>query len=284
MKRLILPSLLALSLLAPPLTAHAHRSWLLPSQSFLTGKNPTVSIDGSVSDNLFQTDAFALKLDGLMITAPDGSPLQPQEVATAKQRSSFDVTLPQPGTYRIAVAGDTVMASYRLNGEMQRFRGAASDMTSQIPAGATDVRVMHVLSRFETWVTLDAPTLARLKPVGRGLEIIPLSDPSAYAAGEAASFRAYLDGKPLAGLMVQIIPGGVRYRGDLKETDATTDASGAFTVTWPMAQMYWIGASYPPREPEGEHNGAKSGEGGRRGPVEPGVRYSYAGTFEVMPF
>jgi uncharacterized GH25 family protein len=282
MKRLILPSLLALSLLAPPLTAQAHRSWLLSSQSFLTGKNPTVSIDGSVSDNLFQTDAFALKLDGLTITAPDGSQLQPHDVTTAKQRSSFDLTLPQPGTYRIAVAGDTVMASYRLNGEMQRFRAAAADMASQIPAGATEVRALHVLSRFETWVTLDAPTPDALKPVGQGLEIIPLSDPSAYAAGEAASFRAYLDGKPLAGLMVQIIPGGVRYRGDLKETDATTDANGAFTVTWPLAQMYWIGASYPPREPEGEHGG-KPGEGGAR-PVEPGARYSYAGTFEVMPF
>lgn len=303
MKRLLHPALIALAAAALlPLPAQAHRSWLMPSQAFVDGKGQTVTFDGGVSENLFQTDAFALKLDGLTITAPDGSALQPQDVTTAKQRSSFDLSLPQEGTYRVAVAGDTVMASYLLNGELQRFRGAAADMAARIPAGATDVRVMHMLSRYETWVTVGAATPDALKPAGHGLEIVPLSDPSAYVAGEAASFRAYLDGKPLAGLTVQVIPGGVRYRGDLKETDATTDARGEFSVTWPIGQMYWIGASYPPRPqggedgkaPGGQNGGAhpaaqaQGGEGGGphgpRGPVEPGQRYAYAGTFEVMPF
>jgi uncharacterized GH25 family protein len=281
MHRLI-PALLAASLLLP-VSAQAHRSWLMPSQSQLNGQNPVVTIDAAVSDDLFQTDAFALKLDDLSITAPDGSALAPQTATTLKQRATFDLTLPQSGTYRIAVAGDTVMGSYMLNAKMQRFRGPATDM-AQIPAGATELRVAHMRTRVETWVTANAATPDALKPQGQGLEIIPLSDPSAYVAGEAASFRAYLDGKPLSGLVVQIIPGGVRYRGDLKETDATTDASGAFTITWPFGQMYWIGASYPPRPAEAQAEAKAQGAEKQAHPIEPGTRYAYAGVFEVMPF
>jgi len=316
MKPFLLPSLLALTLAAAlPLSAQAHRSWLLPSKSLVNGGNQVITVDGSTSENLFQTDAFALKLDGLTITAPDGTLVTPDDVASAKQRSSFDLTLTQDGTYRIAVASDTVMASYMLNGELQRYRGAAAGMASQIPAAATDVRVAHTISRYETWVTANTPSEAALKPAGTGLEIIPLSDPSAYVAGEAAKFRAYLDGKPLAGLIVQVIPGGVRYRGDMQETDVTTDAKGEISITWPIGQMYWIGASYPPRpqdggdhdggqpggnrggqqgggeHPGGQGQGAGGGEGrgpgggrGPQGPVTPGQRYSYAGTFEVSPF
>lgn len=297
MKRLIVPSLIALALTAfLPGLAQAHRSWLLPSKTQVDGKDQTLTVDASVSDNLFQTDAFALKLDGLSITAPDGSPVQPEDVSTSKQRSSFDLKLSQDGTYRIAVTNDMVNFSYMLGGELKRGRGTSADL-AQVPAGATDLNVAHTISRFETWVTANAPSMTQVKPIGQGLEIIPLSNPSDYVVGEKASFRAYLDGKPLSGLIVQIIPGGVRYRGDLQETDVTTDATGEFSITWPMGQMYWIGASYPPRPQEGagDHDGGKGagpGAGARpageakgpRGPVQPGTRYAYAGTFEVMPF
>lgn len=273
MKRLIAPVLLTLSLTLPPLSAQAHRSWLLPSATLVNGAKPVVTLDASTSDDLFQTDAFALKLDGLVITAPDGSKVPPEDVAVAKQRAAFDLTLSQTGVYRIAVVADTVMGSYVLNEKTQRFRGTAAQLGELVPAGAQDVKCVHLLSRIETWVTHEAPA-APLTPAGAGLEIIPLGDPSAYVTGEAASFRAYLDGKPLAGLVVQVIPGGVRYRGDLMETDVTTDDKGEFTVTWPLAQMYWIGASFPPRVSEGQQGG----------PVESDTRYSTASTFEVMPF
>ena len=83
-----------------------------------------------------------------------------------------------------------------------------------------------------------------------------------------------IDGKPAANLKVAIVPGGVRYRGVLKETAVTTDANGEFSVTWPMPQMYWINASYPPRVevPEGQPR-----------PPMPAKRYNYGGTFVVLP-
>ncbi|MEN9985494.1 MAG: hypothetical protein RI925_996, partial [Pseudomonadota bacterium] len=56
--------LLALTLSS---AAQAHRPWLLPSASEVDGKEPWVTVDAAVSENLFDVDGNALKLDGLTI-------------------------------------------------------------------------------------------------------------------------------------------------------------------------------------------------------------------------
>ncbi len=275
MKALIRPALLTLALAALPLTAEAHRSWLMPSSTQVDGKAQYITIDGGASDNLFQADSFPLKLDGLTITAPDGQAVAPENINTGKLRSSFDLKLPVDGTYRISAVSDTVNGRYTLAGETKRFHGNASDLATLVPAGASDVVVSHMISRVETYATANKPTDTVLAPVGHGLEIVPLSNPSGYVAGEKAAFRALLDGKPLAGLAIEIIPGAVRYRGALKDIDVTTAADGTFSVTWPMGQMYWVGATYPTRVGDADEN---------KGGDQPAQRWSYAGTFEVMPF
>jgi len=266
---------IGLAIAALPLAAQAHRTWLMPSSGQVDGKTPYVSVEGAASDDLFQADSFPLKLDGLTVTGPDGRLVAPENLYSGKFKSAFDLKLPADGTYRIAVAGDTVMGRYTLNGETRRVRGPAADLAALVPAGATDVALSHLVSRVETYVSANKPSDSVLAPTGQGLEIVPLSNPSTYAAGARTSFRALLDGKPLAGLPVEIIPGGVRYRGALKDIDVTTAADGTFSVTWAMGQMYWIGASYPPRPAEG-------GEG--KGGDMPARRWTWAGTFEVMPF
>ncbi len=290
MNRLVRPALIALALAALPMAAQAHRTWLMPSSGQVDGKNLYISVDGGSSDNLFQADSFPLKLDGLTITGPDGKTVAPENPYTGKFKSSFDLKLDTDGTYRIAVVTDTVMGRYTLNGETKRIRGSAAELPTLVPAGATDVAVSHMISRVETFTSANKPSDAVLAPTGHGLEIVPLSNPSGYVAGEKAAFRALLDGKPIGGLAVEIIPGGTRYRGALKDTDVTTAADGTFSVTWPMGQMYWIGASYPPRPAEGgegkggDHGGGDHGGGEHGGGDMPAQRWSYAGTFEVMPF
>ena len=279
MKPLLRPALLILALAALPFAAEAHRSWLMPSSTQVDGKNQYITVDGGASDNLFQADSFPLKFDGLTVTAPDGSTVAPENLNTGKLKSSFDLKLSADGTYRIAAVSDTIMGRYTLNGETKRFRGTATDLATLVPAGATDVVVSHMISRVETYTTANKPSDAALKPVGHGLEIVPLSSPSGYVAGEKAAFRALLDGKPLAGLAIEIIPGAVRYRGALKDIDVTTAADGTFSVTWPMGQMYWIGATYPTRVGDADENKAQN-----QGNDQPAQRWSYAGTFEVMPF
>jgi len=267
-------TVVAALLLASISAAQAHRQWVMPSSTQLEGKEPWVTVDVAVSENVFDIDTNALRLDGLSITGPDGAALVPEQTSSGKMRSSIDLKLAKPGTYRIALLSESAMASYKLNGETKRWRGNSADLKQEIPANAEELLVSRTLGRLETYVTAGKPNSTVVKSSGVGLELLPLSHPNDYQAGQSARFRFLLDGKPVPNLAVAIVPGGVRYRGVLNEVSVTTDGNGEFAVSWPMAQMYWINASYPPRVqvPEGQPR-----------PAPPALRYNYGGTFEVFP-
>lgn len=267
-------ALLAIALLAVVSAAHAHRQWLLPSAAQVEGKDPWVTVDAAVSEDLFDVGATALKLDGLAITDPDGEAVQPDQRSSGRQRSSIDLKLAKSGTYRIALVSESAMASYQLGGETKRWRGNALDLAKAIPAEASALNVSTTLNRVETFITAGRPKTTAIKAVGSGLEVLPLEPPGEYLAGQPARFRVLLDGKPLAGVNVAVVPGGVRYRGVLGEITLASDERGEFAVTWPIAQMYWINASYPPR--------ASVADGQPR-PPQPAKRFGYSGTFEVLP-
>ena len=78
---------------------------------------------------------------------------------------------------------------------------------------------------------------------GKGLELAPVTHPNDLFAGEEATFKLLVDGKPAAGLEIEIIRGGTRYRNAQDELKVTTTADGSFKVTWPDAGMYWLEAS-----------------------------------------
>ena len=82
-----------------------------------------------------------------------------------------------------------------------------------------------------------------LKTTGTGLELVPVTHPNNLYAGEKATFRLMLDGQPAAGLDVEVVPGGIRYRDKLNDSKVTTDESGTFSVTWPTPGMYWLHAN-----------------------------------------
>ena len=64
MKRpLVLIALLA----ALPVTALAHKAWLLPSQTVLAGEAPWITVDAAVSNDLFYFNHVPLRLDNLTI-------------------------------------------------------------------------------------------------------------------------------------------------------------------------------------------------------------------------
>lgn len=260
-----------------PLNAYAHRAWLLPSATQVEGREPWVTVDAAVSENLFDFDTTALKLDGLAITGPDGAPVQPENPFTGHLRSSFDLKLAQPGTYKISIVADSVMASYKQNGETRRWRGTVEAFAKEIPADAEQLHSVRLHQRMETFVTSGKRSDVTFKTTGVGLELVPITHPNDMLAGQKASYRFLLDGKPVAGLPISVVPGGVRYRGVLKEIRADTDAKGEFSITWPEAGMYWVGASYPPRtQPSGAAQQAPA-------KVQPTRRISYGGTLEVLP-
>lgn len=236
--------LVALTLaLALPFAAQAHKAWLQPSQTVLAGDNPWITVDAAVSNDLFYFNHVPLKLDNLAITAPDGRPAASQNNATGKYRSVFDVELTQQGTYKICVVNDYVIGQWEENGQPKRWRGSAATFATEVPKDAKNLQVSQSVSRVETFVTNGSPNEAALKPSGVGLELVPVTHPNDLFAGEEAKFRLQIDGKPAAGLEVEIVRGNTRYRNAQDELKLKTDAKGEFAVTWPEAGLYWLEAT-----------------------------------------
>ncbi|MEM5429474.1 DUF4198 domain-containing protein [Cupriavidus oxalaticus] len=261
-------AVLALAALAP-LAAHAHRQWLLPSATVLSGNDPWVTVDAAVSNDLFYFEHVPLRLDNLQVTAPDGSAVKAENAATGKYRSTFDLHLTQPGTYRVAVVNQGLFASYKVDGQAKRWRGSADNFAREVPANAQDLTVTQAEGRVESFVTAGKPSDKGLRITGRGLELAPITHPNDLVAGDTASFRLLLDGKPAANLKVEVVPGGIRYRDKLQEISATTDADGKFSVKWPAPGMYWMEAEV--RDDKATFKQAKS------------RRATYAVTVEVLP-
>jgi len=274
MNRMLKWTALALAVTLP-LSAQAHRAWMLPSATVLSGEEPWITVDAAVSNDLFYFEHFPLQLEGigkplalpargpqaaaqgdqpaapapmrrpankLVITAPDGSEVQPQNGAVGRYRSTFDVQLTQKGTYKLAVANQSLSASWKENGVSHRWMGKLEDLAKHVPAKADELRVTQGSNRMEVFVTSGDTTDSVFKPTRVGLELVPVTHPNDLFAGETATFDFLLDGKPAADLEVTLIPGGNRYRDATGELNLKTDGKGRLTVTWPEPGMYWLEA------------------------------------------
>ncbi len=262
-------------------TAEAHRAWMLPSSTVLSGEDPWITVDAARSNDLFYFDHNASRLDNLTITTPDGSTVPAQNPRTGKFRSSFDVKLAMNGTYRISIADESMFARYTENGESKRWRGNAARLQAEVPADAQNLQVTQSHNRVEVFVTAGAPTETVFKPEGQGLELVPITHPNDLFAGETARMRFVLDGAPAAGLTVTIIREGIRYRDALQEITTTTGENGEFEVTWPYPGMYWLNVSVGGR---GMPGGAGPSQASTNDPQErPARRASYSVTLEVLP-
>ena len=259
----------ALATLVAPFGAVAHKAWLRPSQTVLAGNDPWITVDAAVSNELFYFNHVPIRLDNLVITAPDGSQVQPQNPATGKYRSVFDVQLSQQGTYRLAVVNSGLFASWEEDGKPKRWRGSAATFATEVPKDATNLRVSQSVGRNETFVTNGSPNTTALEPRGEGIELVPVTHPNDLFEGETATFKVLVDGRPAAGLEFEIVRGETRYRNAQDEIRASTDANGELKVTWPSAGMYWLEAGT-----EDDRTSV---------PQASSRRLSYVATLEVLP-
>lgn len=300
--RRALAVLAGMTALAAPLAAEAHRAWLVPANTNFSGDDPWVAVDAAVSNELFYADHRPMNLDNVSAVAPDGTKLPLENGAKGRYRSTFDVHLTQPGTTRIFVLNNSVGGTYVVDGQTYRVGARRGGMAagpggqggptaavqgpglaapqggggraqqgvadpSQIPAGATDIKLVQSTSRNETFVTRGAPTA--LKPTGVGLELAETSvHPTDLVADEPATFKLLLDGKPAAGVDVTVVAADQRFAASVPaDIKVTTDAEGAFTVKWPTAGFYWLNAS---------------AEGGAGSIPHATRRASYTATLEVQ--
>src|SRR5690606_32284394 len=112
------------------------------------------------------------------------------------------------------------------------------------------------------------PSKTVLSVAGNGLEMQPITHPNDLFAGEQARFRFLMDGEPVAGAEVTVIPAGMRYRNSQDAITTVTDAKGLVSIAWPSAGLYYLEAEY-------EDERAKAPATARQG--------SYTASFEVLP-
>lgn len=250
-----------------PLAAQAHKGWLAPSKSVLD-VGQWITVDAGISTEPFVRDHQPMRLDALQITAPDGRRVAAENAATGRLRSTFDLPLTQPGTYRIAVLSEGLVASWTEAGQPKRWRGPAARYAAEVPAGAAALQVSEVQGRVETFATAGRPDAGALAASGRGLEMLPVSGIADLFVGEDAVFRFLLDGQPAADLEVEVIRDGSRYRDALGEEHLRTDAEGRVTLRWAAPGLHWISAS------------VRDGKAGIAPATE--RRASYAATVDVL--
>lgn len=258
---------LAVAALAP-LSVSAHKQWLIPSQAVVNGNDVWVTFDGAVSNQLFFPDHVPMRLDNVTAIGPDGRPVELKNAGTGKYRSTFDLQLQQAGTYRVSNVNaglsarwdtpESLAAKAKAEAEGKPSSGPGAppetrggflrnatpdELASKVPADAKNLQVTEGASRVETFVTNGAPNETALAPTGKGIELAPVTHPNDLFAGEEATFRVLVDGKPAAGLEFEIVRGGTRYRNAQDDLKATTDAEGLLKVTWPEPGMYWLETS-----------------------------------------
>jgi uncharacterized GH25 family protein len=266
----------AVALAAAAMAASAHRPWLLPSSVMAEAgrQGPAiVSVDAAISEDLFDFDSFAIQVNDLTVVAPDGSKLPTENRSAAKRRTTFDVQLPQKGTYRIVGVTDSAFATWKVGGETKRWRGAIDAISQNVPANAADLRVTQMLGRVETFVSNDSPSAVPKPALDTGLALVPVTSPTDLSVGDTSRFVLTLDGKPLPNADVTVIRGGNRYRYKMGEIALKTGADGSFSVAWPEAGRYWLGVSH----------GARPAGPDAPAPAGPTRRDSYSATFEVLP-
>jgi len=266
----------ALTLLCSATTAHARSFWLLPSDTTLTPADQWVTVDVGMSTAPLEHSVMGLPLTHLRVTAPDGTPVAPQNATVGALRTVFDLPVKQRGSYRLVMVNDSFFATWKdpTTGNPVRWRGTAQEFAQKVPTNASDVPELQagqMLWRIESFITVGAPTPlpAANYYADQGLEMRPVTHPNDLAVGEAAQFAFHLNGKPAADLEITLTPGGFRWRNSADVIRLTTNAQGQIQVRWPAAGMYLINAS------------AKDEQGDN--PLAKQRQLFYAGTVEVLP-
>jgi hypothetical protein len=267
--------------------ALAHNAWIKPTATTVAGEDGWVGFDAGASTDVFIADHAPLRLEMLKARAPDGGDAPLENAVQARYRSTFDVHLTKQGTWRIGMENLGVAGSYMLGGKTYRVGGRGGPRPGRPggqqpdpnvvflpggpdfapPAEATDVKLTLTGMRNETFVTLGKPS--EVAPAGKGLEMQPITQPADLVADQPAKFRFLLDGKPVAGLEIEAIADGRRFRDDQGAITAKTGADGVATVAWRGPGLYWVHATYT------DAVSPRPGIAGRR--------FQYAATLEVTP-
>lgn len=234
-------SLCAAALLLVSLPLAAHVPFLKPNQFRV--EHPRLQVESAFTELPFQAD-FAMDSPHFVMVRPDGefTPLTP----TARTRAAvyLEPSLPADGSYRISTGirkGPTYRALETAQGKLY-----FADDIARHSGRATR---MQYFSRADVYLSKGDAAYAP-RPLNEGVEIIPLSDPTALVLGGSLRFRVLQDGKPAAGARIVVADDNDHYRQhriedlydveNVRASNRVTDARGEFTLKPERAGLVFL--------------------------------------------
>ncbi|WP_332766494.1 DUF4198 domain-containing protein [Phenylobacterium sp.] len=248
--------------LAAPGAALAHMPYLLPNL-FDTVERDHVTVQASFTEEPFVPEVV-MKSEAFHVLGANGrTPIT--AVTYLRDLAVFEAAIPAKGTFRIS-SGER----FGRKGKMFKAANGRWEMTgegAERPAGVELVDVQS-MTLAEVYVSRGAPTSEALAVTGKGLELKPITHPSAIFAGQPARFELSFDGKPVSGADVEVYRSAGTYDGR-KKLDGVirTDAKGGFALTPPDAGTYLALIRHRTTAPAGAETPYRS--------------YSYTLTFEA---
>lgn len=227
--------------------ASAHNRWILPSHFNLSNdKGEWIVVDVTASNETFNVDK-PMGAEKMEVIAPSGKRVFPGSSYRGQRKSVVDIHLEDSGTYQLKMGGEaSYWTGYKIKGEKEEqwLRNVnKQDRKKKLPKGAYDVKTIESSGSILTYVTLNSPS-ENFAVSNQGLELVPVTHPSDIAQGEEANFSFTLNGKAQAGVEVEIIREGVRYRNDPESLKLTSDAKGNINFTLAQAGRYLLMAEY----------------------------------------
>ncbi|MDC8832514.1 DUF4198 domain-containing protein [Alteromonas gilva] len=246
-KSLIIAATALVLILTSPLT-HAHRAWVKPSTTAVSGDSEWITFDAAIANGIFHPDHFAYPVERLSVVSPAGQPVTIQHQQKLRYRSVFDVELTETGTYKVFTASQSLMAFWQdEDGERHRWPGrgetaSVEDFYDSVPQDARDLMVMETANRLEVYVTLGAPTSQTNTLTGKGLELKALTHPNDAYTGEDIAFQFFMNGEAAEGTKVTVVKDGEKYRDTAAGLETTADSKGNITLQFDEPGMYWLEA------------------------------------------
>jgi len=224
--------------------ANAHSRWLLPSHFSLSSEQGEwIALDATASNEVFNVDK-ALSIDALSILTPSGKRVRPSSTYKAHRKSVADYFVKDSGTYKITNnASASYFSSYKVADKRHRARVNKMELKAHAPANATELKTMYGLTRVETYITMNNPT-ENYGLEGNFLELHPKTHPSEIVENELVTFAFTYHGKAQAGVEVEIMRDGGRYRNNPETLKLTTNNDGEITFTPAQAGRYLLIAEY----------------------------------------
>lgn len=237
-------------MLAMTLPAHAHRAWIVPQTTVVAGDSPMITLDAAISNDIFVSDYRAFNAAGLSAYDAEGNDLALENVHSGRFRTTFDLTLAAPGTYRVASASAGLSARWtNPDGSRGMFPGRGqsfndAELEQAIPADADNLQISQVSRRIETFMTNGQPDFDVIEPTAQGLEMRYLTHPNDLYTQEDLVFQLLIDGEPAAGATVTLLRDGMKYRDQQDAIEVTTNTEGEMRFNLEQAGKYWLEARY----------------------------------------